>query len=512
MMRKLVIGLICSILLAAALALLTGALGVVKTHGNSMAPRITEGDLVIVRSSTTYEVGDVVAYRSAELDQVVLHRIIAITDGRYAFRGDHNEFDDVEQLTHQQLMGQELVRIPAGATWLDRLVHPIVLGVLTFGLLASGTAAGIHRRHRRTRENKTMSQHSAAHTRHWAADVSRPVRNTVAIGAVAGAVGLIVAAAAWTQPTTELESGAVTGGRTMSFSYHADVLSSPAYDSTRVTAPAPIFRRITDELGLRYTYQGDPGTVIVTAELSAANGWHSQIALTEPVSFDDPDFTGTVRLDIEELEARAQAAAKAIGTPIEQVEVAVVPTVTTQSGEVFAPRLTFALTLDQLTLVGGTPSLTVIDTAAPTDDETRTAGTLGTDKYRVSVSSLRTASTGLLLAGLLAIGVAIRTARRSSTNEAAAIKRRYAPVLLHVEPVTSPPGRPVVDVTDFQALARLAARYDLLVMHWTRSDVETFIVHDDGITYRYRIGSHQPDTTTSSSHPLSASSAAVREG
>lgn len=87
MMRKLVIGLICSILLAAALALLTGALGVVKTHGNSMAPRITEGDLVIVRSSTTYEVGDVVAYRSAELDQVVLHRIIAITDGRYAFRG-----------------------------------------------------------------------------------------------------------------------------------------------------------------------------------------------------------------------------------------------------------------------------------------------------------------------------------------------------------------------------------------------------------------------------------------
>ncbi|MDQ4055636.1 MAG: DUF5305 domain-containing protein [Actinomycetota bacterium] len=99
-------------------------------------------------------------------------------------------------------------------------------------------------------------------------------------------------------------------------------------------------------------------------------------------------------------------------------------------------------------------------------------------------------------------------AGRSPRNETAAIKRRYAAILLHVEPATSPPGRPVVDVTDFHALARLAERYGLLVMHWTRSDVETFIVHDDGITYRYRTGTG-PGTGTSqasttSSPPMSS--------
>jgi VCBS repeat-containing protein len=49
-----------------------------------------------------------------------------------------------------------------------------------------------------------------------------------------------------------------------------------------------------------------------------------------------------------------------------------------------------------------------------------------------------------------------------------------------------PAGRPVVDVTQFATLAKLAERYGLLVLHWCRSGVETFVVQDEGITYRYR--------------------------
>ena len=36
------------------------------------------GDLVLVRSTGSYEIGDVVAYRNADLHQVVLHRIVRI--------------------------------------------------------------------------------------------------------------------------------------------------------------------------------------------------------------------------------------------------------------------------------------------------------------------------------------------------------------------------------------------------------------------------------------------------
>jgi len=47
---------------------------------------------------------------------------------------------------------------------------------------------------------------------------------------------------------------------------------------------------------------------------------------------------------------------------------------------------------------------------------------------------------------------------------------------------------------DFATLAKLAERYQLLVLHWSRSDVETFVVQDQATTYRYRTG-------TGISHP-----------
>lgn len=54
--------------------------------------------------------------------------------------------------------------------------------------------------------------------------------------------------------------------------------------------------------------------------------------------------------------------------------------------------------------------------------------------------------------------------------------------------MSAPQGRPVIDVTTFPTLAKLAERYGLLVLHWNRSGVETFIVQDENITYRYRAG------------------------
>ncbi len=58
---------------------LGGPTSMVITSGNSMEPKFHSGDMVIVREADDYDVGDVVAYRSEELNSVVLHRIIART-------------------------------------------------------------------------------------------------------------------------------------------------------------------------------------------------------------------------------------------------------------------------------------------------------------------------------------------------------------------------------------------------------------------------------------------------
>lgn len=495
-MRKILLGLTCTLLLGVVLAVLSGALSLVETYGNSMAPRIAADDLVVVRASDDYRVGDVIAYRSRDLGQVVLHRVTAIEDGRYTLRGDHNTFDDPEQPTRHELMGKELLHLPGGGAWADRLTSPIVLGVLTFTVLAAGSTSA-HTRLRRRRKTRTtaMAQHATSTRNGW----PPRLRTTVAIAAATTCVGLTLGAFSWTRADTTAGGPAHEMGPSMRFDYQAEVPRSPAYDGTEVTAPDPVFRKLTDQLIVRYDYRGEPGTVSVAAELSTASGWRSTVPIGSPVTFEDNDHSGTVRLDLDRLQGRAEAAAEVIGIPATDVNVTVVPAITTRSGDTFAPELPLTLNPLQLSLVGGRAALTVSE-AAPVGGTGTDGDAITVAGRQLPITTLRTIAVGLVSGPLLLLFlVGLASSRNRSAGEAATIKRRYGALLLPVAPMTTPAGRPVVEVTDFPTLARLAERYSLLVMHWTRSDVETFIVHDDGVTYRYRTGSGTA-TTTSSTH------------
>jgi len=58
----------------------------------------------------------------------------------------------------------------------------------------------------------------------------------------------------------------------------------------------------------------------------------------------------------------------------------------------------------------------------------------------------------------------------------------------------TPAGRPVVDVPAFASLIRLAQRYELPALNWTRSGVHTYIVQDDSTVFRYRTRPGSPAT------------------
>ena len=58
------------VLIVGSVAALQGSVALVQTHGNSMSPRITTGDLVIVAAQPTYRPGEVVAYHSLDLSLI----------------------------------------------------------------------------------------------------------------------------------------------------------------------------------------------------------------------------------------------------------------------------------------------------------------------------------------------------------------------------------------------------------------------------------------------------------
>jgi signal peptidase I len=96
----------------AAPAQLGGTTTYVLTRGISTEPGIHTGDLAVLRPARAYRVGDVVAYHSELMHTVVMHRIVAIENGSYSFKGDNNSWLDPEQPTRNDLIGALIVRIP----------------------------------------------------------------------------------------------------------------------------------------------------------------------------------------------------------------------------------------------------------------------------------------------------------------------------------------------------------------------------------------------------------------
>lgn len=473
-----------------------GSTSFVTTTGNSMAPRLQEGDLVVVRRAPSYEVGDAVAYHSDTLDTTVLHRIVARQGGRFVLQGDNNDFLDPDEPTPEKIIGRQWLHVPGGGVWLDRATHPLVLALLTFGLLAGGTLTELGRR----RKRPTMSRHRSREGAVSSPPGQRPPHGGLAAGlAGIGVVALLLAFLAWSRPATHEVTQERPSDRQVTFSYSAEVSRSAAYDGTRVRSPRPVFRALTERVVVRYAYRGGPGRVTVTAELSAANGWHSSVPLTGPTSFTGEKHTRSVVLDLRELDERAQRAAGVIGVPVDDVTVTIRPRFELSDGSSFAPELPLLLTANQLS-IGQDTQLHLRDPAmvARTVTAPRSLEILG---RTMPVTTARILSTVVLAMVMLASLVLAGLARRAaSRGEAENIRRRYAGILVPVHPMPTTPGRPVVDVTEFSTLVKLAERYGLLVLHWDRAGVHTFIVHDQGTTYRYRTADRvpqaEPDTVT----------------
>ena len=464
-------------------ALATGQVGYVTTTGVSMNPVYYQGDLVVVARADSYKIGQIVAYRLPDEDLVILHRIIGGDASGYVIKGDNNQSTDPARPIGDQLIGRAVLHVAHGGIWFDRATSPTALGILAFVLLASGGGAEQTRRRKRKR---SMSQHAHRVRPALTLVTLSPHLSTAAASvALVGVLGAALGVFAWTGPTVAAVTSETPSDQRIRFSYAAEVPRSAAYDDTTVQSPDPVFRTLTDSVDVTYAYEGSPGRVRVVAELSTTNGWRSTIPLTQDTRFDANSYEGIVTLDLSALERRAKAAADVIGVPADQVTVTVRPRFATAGGASFVAELPLTLSTAQLSLAD--PSALVVTDSATVRIATTAPRTLGMFGREMSVAIARTVSMVLLALALLgAAAVAVLAHLGAPGSEGAAIRRRHASILVPVAPMTTPSGRPVIDVSEFATLVKLAERYGLLVLHWSRSDVDTFVVQDESTTYRYR--------------------------
>ncbi|WP_229073934.1 DUF5305 family protein [Actinoplanes sp. DH11] len=480
-------------------AVRTGTVSYLVTYGVSMQPTYYAGDLVLIIKSDSYEVGEIAAYHGAGGRAEVLHRIIG-GDGAngFVFKGDNNQSIDADKPTADQLIGRAVVHIPKGGVWLQPLLSPTGLGVISFLLVGGGAAAAKTRRDlpRGSRKKRVKGMSGQGGSLAVAAAVLKAisrlhpaVRAVAVLTAVSAVLGVGLGALGWMKPAVETVTPNAGSGESMTFGYSAKVPRSAAYDGTTVYSPEPVFRKVANLVDLQMTYRGQPGQISVSARLSTQSGWHSTMRLSQARQFTADRYTHTVQLDLDALHARAQAASEAIGTELGQLTVDVTAPVRHADGSTFEPTITLAIDPLQMILPDG-PSSLVVDrssTASGPVVQNRQISALGHHLF-TAAQARKYAAVLLTVAVTAAVIVAMLALRSVPLRTRAQIQRRYPHLLVPVEPMPSPPGKPVVIVDNFPALVKLAEKYGQMILTWTRPDgADDFVVRDDGVTYRYRI-------------------------
>lgn len=120
----------------------------VVVRGTSMLPTISNGDAVMLRQASQYNIGDIVAFRSQSADAVYLHRIIDTDGSRFVLRGDNNRLDDLDRPTSGEILGRQVRLFPGAALWVERLANPVTIVFTALATAALFLAFGSRRVHR----------------------------------------------------------------------------------------------------------------------------------------------------------------------------------------------------------------------------------------------------------------------------------------------------------------------------------------------------------------------------
>jgi len=493
---------------------LGGTTTYVITDGVSMQPRFHTGDLAMVRPVSDYRVGDIVAYRSRQLHVTVLHRIVAVTaDGRYIFRGDNNSWRDPERVTRAQLIGALWFAVPGLGGRLQQLRSPttmaILAGLATL-LLLSGAGAQAHRRRRRRRgpEPKWLPAKTPAPT---AARISGSYGGlALTLLAVAACAGLAVVA--WSTPARRTVPTQVSYRQSGAFAYAASTITGPVYDTGQATTGQPIFTRLAGPVQVRFAYalralraDGISGTASLSAVVASPSGWTRTFPLEPPTAFAGRRTVVTGIVHLRKLERFLQRVATATAVPDASFTLTLVPTVRvhgTMAGQPFrtsyAPPLPFTLT--PLALLPPLPgaaegvvrpqsgSAAVFHPGAngSVASATRASVELGAGRLSMPVAVARIAALIGLVAAIAAAVLAARLLRRTRlSDEPTRIRARYGESIVTV--VHSSLGRhtDLVQVKSIEELARIAERYESMIIHEQTDLGHAYLVADGATLYAY---------------------------
>ncbi|HZU79160.1 MAG TPA: signal peptidase I [Acidimicrobiales bacterium] len=517
---------------ALTVALATGSVAFVTTHGVSMLPRFHTGDLAVIAPASEYHVGDVVGYHSPLLHIVVLHRIVGVHDGLFTFKGDNNSFLDPVHLPASAIAGKLWLRVPHAGVLLSWFHTPVAIAALAASVVGVGSAEAAARRRRArqrrqsgpsTRPARDGGRRVPAHAALSHAPVStgadRPALPPDQLLRLAGAwfavavLGL-VSFYTWTRPSTRPTTRLVPYGQTVDFSYSASAPAGATYPTGRVTTGTPVFTRLVDQLDVRAAYalsatghrpSNLSGTMSATASLIGPGGWAATLATTGPVRFTNGKAAVDLPVDLTRIAALESQFATETGNALGTTDVIIATTVRARGrlggaglSASFSPQLVMQLSAQELSLISATPVGTPPSYPQLHATSSGSVGTAATAPAKLAIGghSLPVGVARVLATLLFVVALACaallhhRSGRRLRLDEPQWIRANYRHELVPVESTPVDDRRLQVEVDGFEALLRLARRYDSMVLEQSVGTEVHYFVESGSTLYRYTAHRH----------------------
>ena len=483
-----------------------------STVGNSMEPLFHKGDLALVRPASAYRVHDIVLYESPVLHRPVLHRIIAVDHGRYFFKGDHNDFIDPGSAARADILGKLWFHVPAAGKALSFIGAPSHAGALAgiAALVIVLGGAGVTRRRRRRRPAGESPVKAAIRTIH------KPRHPFEELGTLALLTATALAAVVgFTTPGKKAIPISDAYRQSGTFAYSASLTSgNGALLGDRVTTGEPVFFSESKVVDFVFRYRfasrfphGVHGTIGLAAELSSdSSSWHRRyvIAAAQPFRGDGAVIHAT--LPLAALEQIMDRLAVASGSPADQYNAAIEPTVTVHAlvngkpvSTTFVPTLPFTVTKALVKLAVSTSGPVPGQTTAPLSQADAIAAALAPTASgsipgigpnavavagrRISVADLRGIAAGL--GGLLALVLLTRPARRHRQDMSPQQRTASAAGCVIVDVVSLTGGSPFtgtpVWLPDFASVVGFARYLERPILHDLESGA--YAVEDGGRLY-----------------------------
>ena len=339
-----------------------------------------------------------------------------------------------------------------------------------------------------------------------------------ALAAVLLCAGLTIVA--WMSPTSRPAPSQTTYTQDGRFSYSASTLAGAVYDTDRVTTGQPMFSRLVGPVQVRFDYalraagiQGAGGTASLAAIVSAQNGWARTVILQGPTSFTGRHATVAGVIHLRRLQRLVEKVAVATSVPSVDFTLTLVPSVQahgTLAGHPFAaryaPELPFTLTSYELAPVLSTAATAVGPAHAGSaavfhpsqESSVAAAGSarvmIGPGAFHLSDGFARILGPIGLLAALAAAALAAWQLRRDRrADEPTRIQSRYGEAMIAAVQSTLIHGGDLVEVESIEALARLAERYQSLMIHEQTATGHAYLVADNGTVYAYFVHTSEPE-------------------